>query len=189
MMDNFNIQNWPFVYLRFNNIINDDLYDEYKKNYLNLLIKCKNQNEKMILICNLGDTIQLPIPFLIKQMQFNQQIFKFNKEYLQCVCILCKNKNLKNILKLYLSMTKQASPYKICSNTDKINKYITEKSGIVFNFSLLEDIQNEIITEEENEISNLHELDTKEIEKLLYLKQNDTKTTLENSSEYMYLEK
>ena len=52
--ESFNVDNWPIVYFKINNMeLNDDIYEEYQKFYLSLLIKCKKNNEKMIFISDL----------------------------------------------------------------------------------------------------------------------------------------
>ena len=132
MFINFNLENWPIVYFKSNNTpINDESFEEYKKYYLNLLIKCKKNNEKMIIICdliNFNNNESMPIKYLLKQSQFNKEIYKFNKEYLKCVCIICKNKNFKNILNIYFSLAKPAAPFKLCRSYDKSTLYLIEKN-------------------------------------------------------------
>ena len=151
MISDFNLDYWPIVYFKSSgDYIDDESFEEYKKYYLNLLIKCKNNNEKMILICNLNKLTSYPMEFIIKQAEFSKQIFKFNKEYLKCVCILCKNKSFKNILNLYFTFVKPSSPYKLCRSFDKINKYLIEKFDVNFQSNIFDDnIKNELIEDEE----------------------------------------
>jgi len=151
MISNFNLSKWPIVYFKsLGNNIDDESFEEYKKYYLNLLIRCKNTNEKMILICNLNKLTSYPIEFIYKQVEFSKQIFKFNQEYLKCVCILCENRNFKNILNLFFTLVKPSSPYKLCKNFDKVNKYLLEVFNITFNSNVLDDsIHNDLTNEEE----------------------------------------
>lgn len=162
MNNDFNLENWPLVYLKVDdNKLNEEYFDEYKKNYLNLLIKCKRNNEKMILICDLNG-LNLINNFymnsIMKQVKFTNDIYKFNKLYLTCVCILCRNKTLKNILNIFFSVIKQASPYKLCMNSEKANIYLKEKHNIDFDVNIylknsenIENTKNNEYTEEDNE--------------------------------------
>jgi hypothetical protein len=136
----FNTENWPIVYLKIDKTqLNDETYEEYQRAYLNLLIRCKRNNEKMIIICNLSNANNLPLNIVMKQMQFNKDIYKFNKEYLKCACILCNNKYFKNVLNTYFNMVKPAAPYKICRCYDKINKYLLQKFDLNFDSNIFQD--------------------------------------------------
>ena len=152
MIADFNSDHWPIVYVKFNNNeLNDESFEEYKKYYLNLLIKCKKENSKMYIIFNLDNTKSLPMNYIVKQIQFNKEIEKFNKEYIKLASIICKSKAFKNILNLYFSMSKQAAPFKIFRCFNKMNTYFIDKFNINFNFNLLEPEMNNIMEEEEEE--------------------------------------
>lgn len=140
MNGNFNLEYWPIIYLKIsNNEMNDELFEEYKKYYLTLLLRCKRNNERIILICNLNDfTNDIPLKYIMGQIEFNKEIYKFNKEYLMCVCILCKNKSFKYILNMYFSFAKPAAPFKLCRSYSKANLFIKEKSNIDFDVSIYE---------------------------------------------------
>lgn len=147
----FNTENWPLVYLKVDKkVLNDETYEEYQRAYLNLLIRCKKNNEKMILICNLSNANNLPMSIVMKQIQFNKDIYKFNKEYLKCACILCNNKYFKNVLNTYFNMAKPAAPYKICRCYNKINKYLLEKFNLKFDSNIFqdEDLVNDTLSSE-----------------------------------------
>jgi hypothetical protein len=135
----FNTKEWPIIYLRsIEEFISDELFESYKKEYLQLLIKCKNNEEKIILICDFSFKINfdnLPFNYIIKHANFNKEIFKYNKEYVKAICILCNNSTFKNILNLYFTISKPASPYKLCKNYEKANKYLLENFNIDFNTS------------------------------------------------------
>ena len=160
MIADFNTDHWPIVYVKFNNNeLNDESFEEYKKYYLNLLIKCKRENSMMYIIFNLDNAKSLPLNYIIKQIQFNKEIEKFNKEYIKLASIMCKNKTFKNILNMYFSMSKQAAPFKIFRCFKKMNLFFIEKFNINFNFFLLEpdnDNDNDIVEEEEEENNNIN---------------------------------
>jgi hypothetical protein len=136
MIHNFILDFWPFVFFKSTGFqLNDDYFEEFKKFYLKLLIRCKNNNHKMILICDLNSIHSFPIEFIIKQAHFTKQIFNFNKLYLQSVCILCKDKTFKNVLNLFFSFSKPAAPVKLCRSFDKINKFLLKNFNISFDFN------------------------------------------------------
>jgi len=155
MIGDFNLEFWPIVYLKLNDKeINENSFEEYKKYYLNLLLKCKKNNEKMVLICNLNSGRMLPLDYVMKQAQFNKEIHKFNKDYIKTVCILCKEKNFKNVLNLYFTVAKPANPYKLSRSFEKINLYLKEKFDISFDVSIYENGNESIdISEEEDTIN------------------------------------
>jgi len=155
MIGDFNLEFWPIVYLKLNDKeINENSFEEYKKYYLNLLLKCKKNNEKMVLICNLNSGRMLPLDYVMKQAQFNKEIHKFNKDYIKTVCILCKEKSFKNVLNLYFTVAKPANPYKLSRSFEKINLYLKEKFDISFDVSIYENGNESIdISEEEDTIN------------------------------------
>lgn len=160
MVKYFYTKEWPIIYLRsYNDLINDNLFEKYKKEYLTILLKCKNNKEKIILIydlINLNNYENLAIKYIMKYANFNKEIYKFNKEYIKAVCILCNNSGFKNILNLYFTISKPASPYKLCQNYEKATKYLLEKFNVNYDISNFENIYME---EDENDSSNDSELD------------------------------
>jgi len=138
MIHNFFLDFWPFVFFKSTGYeLNDDYFEQYKKFYLQLLIRCKNNNQKMILICDLNSIHSFPMDFIIKQAQFTKQIFNFNKLYLKCVCILCKDKTFKNVLNLFFSFSRPAAPVKLCRSFHKINLFLLKSFNITFDFNRL----------------------------------------------------
>jgi len=160
----FNTEHWPVVYFKSGTInINDENFDEYKKSYLQLLVRCKRNNQQMILICDLNsfnnDNDAFPIKYFIKQSNFNKEIYDFNKKYLKCVCILCKNKNIKTMLNLYFSVSRPAAPYKLCRSNEKANSYINEKGNINFNIGIFlknNDTEDNEVDEEDSDEANIN---------------------------------
>ena len=50
----FNLDNWPIIYIKNkNNFLNDPILEEYKKDYLTILIRCKNNKDKIILFMDI----------------------------------------------------------------------------------------------------------------------------------------
>lgn len=167
MIGNFNVEFWPVVYLKVNNTteITDDIFDEYKKKYLSLLVNCKRSGEKMSVIFdlnNFNNTENIPLKYIMRQVQFNKQIYKFNKEYLRGICILCKSKTFKNIVNMYFSFSKPAAPFKLCRSNEKANLFLKDKCNINFDISIFNknDLNvNDIEEEEEYDNVNIYQED------------------------------
>ena len=168
----FNINYWPIVHFKLIGNINDENFEEYKVYYLNLLIKCKKHNEKIILIADLNSNYEMPMKYIFKLALFNKKLFKFNKLYLNAVLIFSQSKSFKNLLNVYLSMITPSSPYKLCSSFEKINLYLTNNLNIHFDaniFNLNNVNQNQDNIEKYNDNYNNNKLD-------LYKKLNDENT-------------
>lgn len=177
MIPNFNTENWPIVFLKLENDyeINDEMFDEYKKRYLSLLVSCKRKGTKIALIVDINkfnNTENIPIKYIMKQVQFNKEIYKFNKEYLYCVCILCKSKTFKNILNMYFAFTKPAAPFKLCRSIEKANLFIKDKTNLNFDISVF--YNNEII----NYINDNNDIDEEDSDNV-----NDYEEDIENINE------
>ena len=181
--ESFNVDNWPIVYFKINNMeLNDDIYEEYQKFYLSLLIKCKKNNEKMIFISDLKtleNKTDFPMKYIMKQIQFNKKVYDFNKKYVKCFIVLCNNKKIKTIINTLFMIVKPAAPFKLCRDSIKVSKYLLEKFDIIFDIHIYEnEISDEINDEESddvnevNNINNLYNLN-KEID-------NDTKKKFDN---------
>ena len=127
----FCIDNWPIVYIKNkNSIITDEIIEEYKKDYLSVLIRCKNNNEKIYIIINIYFRTDVPIKFMQSISKFNKSIYDYNKKYVNYIYILCESKIFKNVLSMMIAMEKPASPYKIVRSTEKLKKLFHENHGI-----------------------------------------------------------
>ena len=176
MIGNFNTEVWPIVYLKIDNSIEltDEIFEEYKKKYLSLLVSCKRANEKIAVIFDLNNynnTENIPVKYIMKQVQFNKEIYKFNKEYLRGICILCKSKTFKNILNMYFTFSKPAAPFKLCRSNEKANIFLKDRCKVNFDVSIFNKSDTVVIDveeeEEENEHSNVYEEDNENNNDLL----------------------
>ena len=143
MTTDFNTEHWPVVYFKLKDcIMTDDMFEDYQKQYLNLLLRCKRNKERIILISNLSclnnHKESIPMNLLMKQVQFNKKVYEFNRKYVIGVCILCQSKIFKNMLNLFFTLTKPASPYKLCRSVSKANKFISEKLNYNFDISIFQ---------------------------------------------------
>lgn len=164
-MINFNIEHWPIVFFKPDIIegMNDIIFEEYQKKYLNLLIECKRKKEKIVLILNLNyfNNTNVPIKYILKQIQFNKNIHNFNKKYLHCVIILCKSKPFKNMINTFLNFTEAAAPVKIYRNVEKANSYLKNNFKIIFDISIfINENENEQLDTNNNDIINNELLET-----------------------------
>jgi hypothetical protein len=162
MIDGFNLSNWPIVYFSNNNncnILDDTKFEELKEYYLNLLIRCKRNKEKIVLIFNLNNLNESSpsIKYVMKFAQFSKSIYKFNKEYVTGVCLLSTNKYLKDLLNVYFTVAKPACLVKICRSKEKANKFFKEKLNLNININkIISDFGNdvELSTNEDEKDSN-----------------------------------
>lgn len=154
MDDKFNLNYWPIVYFKSSiEPINDLEFEEYKKFYLQLLVRCKNNNEKMTLICDLNNTKEFQMDYVMKQAQFNREIYNFNKQYVKCIGIMCGSKNfmsLKNIINIFATMVKPPAPFKLCKNFNKINIFL-QKNNINFDVNIFNNLNSEINNNEQDD--------------------------------------
>jgi hypothetical protein len=121
----FNTKYWPVVYFYIDNEkMNDEMFEEYKRTYLTILLKCKKEKEKIILISDLNNQGNLPIKYVVKQAYFNNKIHKFNEQYVSIVCVYLQNQSFKKILDIYFSICTPCCPYKVCSSFDIINDFM-----------------------------------------------------------------
>lgn len=143
----FNLESWPIIYIKNDNgYFDDNLLEEYKKDYLNILIRCKNNKEKIITLINIYSNSNISLPHMQKMSKFHKEIYDYNKKYVEYVYILCADKNIKNMLTLFLAMEKPASPYKIVRSLEKLEKafesnhnYDIKEKEIIYNM-----LKNEI---------------------------------------------
>lgn len=128
----------PFIYIQFHNIpITDENFEEYKKEYLELLLTCKINNDKIIPIINVNNVHPMNTQYVIKQTEFNKKIFHLNQKYLISVFIYCESKIFKELIKINMFIDKTAVPVRICRSIEKLNKSIQDNLNISFNSAML----------------------------------------------------
>ena len=148
----FNTKYWPLVYFFVDdNGMNENDFENYKKTYLQILLKCKKEKTKIILISDLNNQKKIDVKYVMKQAYFNLKLEKFNKLYVKIVCVYLKDKNFKKILNMYFNICKPYCPYKICNSYDIINQFIKNE--------LKEDYDTNIFSDLIEDISNLENED------------------------------
>jgi hypothetical protein len=148
----FNTKFWPLVYFYIDdNGMNQDDFEEYKKTYLKILVKCKKEKTKIILISDLNNQNKLELKYVMKQAYFNLKIEKFNKLYVRIVCVYLTDKSFKKILNMYFNICKPYCPYKICVSYDLINKFIKETTNEEHDTHIFKNLIHDISNLNENE--------------------------------------
>jgi hypothetical protein len=143
----FNYEHRPFIYIQFQDIpITDENFEEYKREYLELLLTCKKQKDKIIPIIDINYLPILPIPYMMKQTKMNKELFQIHKKYLYRVYIYCKNKIFQEMINMYMFVEKTAVPIHICSSFEKIDESILKEQNITFHSSIF------IKTKQEEEV-------------------------------------
>ncbi len=134
----FNYHHRPFIYLQFQDIpITDENFEEYKREYLELLLTCKKQKDKIIPIIDINLLPILPIPYMMKQTQMNKELFQIHKKYLYRVYIYCKNRIFQEMIQMYMFVEKTAVPIHICNSFQKIDASILKEEEKVFQSAIM----------------------------------------------------
>lgn len=124
----FDVSQHPFLYIRFHNVeVTDENFEEYKREYLEILLDCKKQNKQLISIIDVNHLSNLSIPYMIKQSGMNRELYSIHQKYLTAVFIYCESKIFKELIKMHMLVEKPAVPLKICRSIEKLNSGIREK--------------------------------------------------------------
>lgn len=129
----FDLSKPPFLYIRFHDInITDENFEEYKREYLEILLQCKKKNEMKISIVDINHLSNLSIPYMIKQSNLNRELYSIHQKYLTAVFIYCESKIFKELIKMHMFIEKPAVPLQICRSIEKLNQAITNQTNISF---------------------------------------------------------
>ena len=124
----FDVSQHPFLYIRFLNVeVTDENFEEYKREYLEILLDCKKQNKQLISIIDVNHLTNLSIPYMIKQSSMNRELYSIHQKYLIAVFIYCESKIFKELIKMHMFIEKPAVPLQICRSIEKLNSGIREK--------------------------------------------------------------
>ena len=117
----FNLDNWPIVYVKNNNtILNDEVLEEYQKDFLKILIKCKNNKEKVILLIDIYNKSNVQMNYMSKISEFHRRTEEYNKKYIDHVYILCESKFLKNMISMFITTENPIAPCNIIRSLSKL---------------------------------------------------------------------
>ncbi len=129
----FDVSQHPFLYIRFHNVdVTDENFEEYKREYLEILLQCKKQNHQLISIIDVNHLSNLSIPYMIKQSGLNRELYSIHQKYLIAVFIYCESKIFKELIKMHMFVEKPAVPLQICRSIEKLNRAVCDKTNLSF---------------------------------------------------------
>jgi hypothetical protein len=148
----FHLDNWPIIYIKNkNNFLNDNILEEYKKDYLTILIRCKNNKEKIILFMDIYEKSEIQMPYIKKLTEFHKSIEDYNKLYVEYIYILCKSKIMKNVISMLLSVETPTVPCKIIRSLDKLqSSFLENHSKDIKEFKIYKTLENVMSNDEED---------------------------------------
>jgi len=122
---------YPVIIINFDSVDNnDDTLEEYKKDYLKLLINAKRDDVKLIMIYNVMNLeMDIDTTRSYNLYLFFQNIKKENFENVRKICILNNNTSINLMIKSLTSLNKIRDdvPFKIFSKETELLKYINNK--------------------------------------------------------------
>lgn len=122
---------WPVVYIKFNDIkLNDEIFEGYKVQFLNILKKCKDLNQKCLLILDLLSFKKYPIKYMLKQKKFHNKIRDFTLKYIQNIFVVIQNKGVRNLLKTFVNLSYKKQNYYFTKNIEETYDLIDKKFNI-----------------------------------------------------------
>jgi len=148
----FNLDNWPIVYIKNNNNwLNDEILEEYKKDYLSILIRCKNNKDKIILFMDIYERTEVQMPYIKKMAEFHKNVEEYNRLYVEYIYVLCKSKIMKNIISMLLSVESPAVSCKIIRSLDKLESaFLENHKRDIKEFKIYKTLQNLMSNDEED---------------------------------------
>ena len=148
----FNLDNWPIIYIKNkNNCLNDAILEEYKKDYLTILIRCKNNKEKIILFMDIYEKTEVQMPYIKKMAEFHKNVEEYNRLYVEYIYVLCKSKIMKNVISMLLSVETPTVPCKIIRSLDKLQaSFLENHKKDIKEFKIYKTLENVMINDEED---------------------------------------
>ena len=120
----------PIIIINFDSTDNNDnTLEEFKKDYLKLLINAKENSLKLIIIYNNINMDNIDTNRFYKLYLFFQSIRKENCEYVRKICLLNDNNSLNLMIKSMAPLNKIRDdvPYKVFGKENDLIKYINNK--------------------------------------------------------------
>ena len=125
---NVDYSQWPIVKIKYKEVVlNDDIFEEYKIQFLTILKKCKDLNQKCLLIIDLLDMKKVPMKYMMKQRKFHNKINDHTIRYIQTIFIILKNAAVRNILKVFVNMSKKKQTFYFLKDLNEAYKIIENK--------------------------------------------------------------
>lgn len=148
----FNLDNWPIIYIKNkNNFLNDEILEQYKKDYLIILIRCKNNKEKIILFMDIYEKTEVQMPYIKKMADFHKSVEEYNKVYVEYIYVLCKSKIMKNVISMLLSVESPAVRCKIIRSLDKLQvSFLENHKKDIKEFKIYKTLESVMSNDEED---------------------------------------
>jgi hypothetical protein len=143
----FNVDNWPLIYVK-NKVgyLNDELIEEYQKDFLKILIRCKNNKEKIILLMDIYEKSNVQMNYIQTFISFHKKTEDYNRIYIEHIYILCESKILKNILSMFISNENTIIPCKIIRSLSKLREsFLNNHSKSIEDFGIYKTLENVMI--------------------------------------------
>ena len=143
----FNLDNWPLIYVK-NKIgyLNDELIEEYQKDFLKILIRCKNNKEKIILLMDIYEKSNVQMNYIQTFVNFHKKTEDYNKIYIEYIYILCESKILKNLLSMFISTDNTIIPCKIIRSLSKLREsFLNNHSKSIEDFGIYKTLEHVMI--------------------------------------------
>ena len=128
-----NKEYYPVIIISFNsNKYDNTTIEEYKKDYVKLLISSKQNNVKLIIVYVMLDTLEVDMNIARDMYNFSQTIRKENLEAIRKICILNNNSGINALLKTFkpLNNLVESVSYKVFSKKNDLIKYINSKYNL-----------------------------------------------------------
>ena len=128
-----NKEYYPVIIISFNsNKYDNTTIEEYKKDYVKLLISSKQNNVKLIIVYVMLDTLEVDMNIARDMYNFSQTIRKENLEAVRKICILNNNSGINALLKTFkpLNNLVESVSYKVFSKKNDLIKYINSKYNL-----------------------------------------------------------
>lgn len=128
-----NKEYYPVIIISFNsNKYDNTTIEEYKKDYIKLLISSKQNNVKLIIVYVMLDILEVDMNTARDMYNFSQTIRKENLEAVRKICILNNNSGINALLKTFkpLNNLVESVAYKVFSKKNDLIKYINSKYNL-----------------------------------------------------------
>ena len=117
MFADFDYSQFPNVKVKLNNVIDDNDFDKFLKDWLKLYIK----KEKYTFIFDTANVSYVPLKYSIRMVEFIKELKKHKIQYLEKSIILINNSFVKQMLNIILQLQSPVAPIYLVSNEDEID--------------------------------------------------------------------
>ena len=117
MFADYDYSQLPNVKVKLNNVIDDDDFDEFLKEWLKLYIKKK----KYSFIFDTTNVSNVPLKYSIRMAEFIKELKNNEIQYLEKSIILINNLFVKQMLNIILRLQSPVAPIYLVSNETEID--------------------------------------------------------------------